>query len=71
MISLYIDESDRDFVTGSGREPAICELRCSNCGDGLRQDQKQCATCGEWSPRFAATAQAATQRALLPVASRN
>lgn len=52
MLSLYIDESDCDFVTGAGREPAVCELRCENCGDGLRYDQKQCATCGEPNPRF-------------------
>jgi uncharacterized OB-fold protein len=52
MLSLYIDESDRDFLTGSGREPAICELRCENCGDGLRYDQNRCATCGYLNPRF-------------------
>ena len=53
MLSLYIDESDCDFVTGAGREPAICELRCANCGDGMVFDQQQCATCGQRSPRFA------------------
>lgn len=52
MLSLYIDESDCDFLTGSGREPAICELHCRECGDGMKQDQKQCATCGTINPRY-------------------
>ena len=52
-MSLYIDESDCDILTGSGREPAICELRCASCGDGMRYDQRQCATCGEINPRYA------------------
>ena len=40
----------------SGREPAICELICVHCGDGMRFDQQQCETCGERSPRFAVPA---------------
>lgn len=44
---------ERVTEQGSGREPAICELRCANCGDGLRFDQQQCATCGERNPRYA------------------
>lgn len=52
MLNLEIDQSDCDFITKAGREPAICELRCANCGDGLRFDQKQCATCGDPNPRF-------------------
>ena len=31
---------------------AICELRCENCGDGLRFDMRSCGTCGEPSPRY-------------------
>lgn len=52
MLSLYIDESDCDFLTGAGREPAIAELRCGNCGDGLRFDQHACSTCGQVNLRF-------------------
>ena len=37
---------------GHGREPAICELRCANCGDGLRFDMRACGTCGEANPRY-------------------
>ena len=47
--------SDCDFLTGSGREPAVCELRCSHCGDGMRYDQRQCATCGDVNPRYVET----------------
>lgn len=43
---------DRVTESGSGREPAICELRCDNCGDGMRFDQKACATCGDTNPRY-------------------
>jgi hypothetical protein len=53
MISLYIDESDCDILTGSGREPAICELRCDNCDDGLKFDAPRCVRCGKPNPRFA------------------
>ena len=47
-------ERQTDNVTecGHGREPAICELRCTNCGDGLRFDQYSCDTCGQVSQRF-------------------
>lgn len=50
MLTGYL--SERDLLPTAGRESAICELRCQNCGDGLRFDQRQCATCGNWSPRF-------------------
>lgn len=43
---------ERDELPTSGRESAICELTCRNCGDGLRFDQRQCETCGEINPRF-------------------
>jgi hypothetical protein len=46
-------QADRVTEQGHGREPAICELRCENCGDGLRFDQRQCETCGADNPRFA------------------
>jgi hypothetical protein len=52
MRGSTIEEWERVIEQGSGREPAICELRCDNCGDGLRFDQRQCSTCGETSPRF-------------------
>ena len=52
MVDLEIDESECDFLTGSGREPAIAELRCAACSDGMRFDQLQCATCGELNPRY-------------------
>lgn len=52
MLSLYVDQSDIDFLTQSGREPAICELRCENCDDGMKFDQLQCATCGTLNPRY-------------------
>lgn len=39
---------------GHGRESAICELRCENCGDGLKFDQFRCLTCGEANPRYRA-----------------
>lgn len=45
---------DRVVEQGHGREPAICELRCANCGDGLRFDMQQCETCGEMNPRYRA-----------------
>lgn len=54
MLSLYIDESDCDLLTQAGKEPAICELQCGNCGDGLRYDQHRCATCGEVNLRYRA-----------------
>jgi len=37
----------------SGREPAICELTCPNCGDGMKFDQFRCATCGTLNLRYA------------------
>ena len=55
MMNLYIDESDCDILTQAGREPAICELTCENCGDGMRFDQKQCQTCGELNRRYTDT----------------
>ena len=48
-----IESQDRVMESGHGREPAICELRCLNCGDGMVYDQRACLTCGEANPRFA------------------
>ena len=45
---------ERDELPTAGREAAICELICPNCGDGLRFDQGQCETCGEMNPRYRA-----------------
>ena len=45
---------ERVTEQGHGRQPAICELTCPNCGDGLRFDQRQCETCGAGNPRYAA-----------------
>ena len=44
--------AERVTEHGHGREPAICELRCENCGDGLRFDMRSCETCGEPSPKY-------------------
>lgn len=52
MVSLYVDQSDCDFVTGAGKDPAICELHCPNCSAGMKFDDLQCATCGELNPRY-------------------
>ena len=52
MVSLYIDESDCDLLGGSGRESALCELRCGNCGEGMKYDQQRCVKCGEVNLRF-------------------
>lgn len=52
MLSLYVDQSDIDFLTQAGREPAICELFCPKCSEGMKYDQLQCATCGELNPRY-------------------
>lgn len=46
--------AERVTEQGHGRQPAICELTCQNCGDGLRFDQEQCSTCGERNLRYAA-----------------
>ncbi len=57
-VTLEIDDVDialaqeRVMERSHGREPAICELRCDNCGDGVRFDQHLCATCGNLNPRF-------------------
>lgn len=51
MTAAIEEATERVTEAGHGREPAICELRCLNCGDGLRFDQRQCETCGENSPR--------------------
>lgn len=48
-----VERPEIDNLKQDGREPAICELRCSSCGDGLGFSQKQCQTCGDFSPRFA------------------
>ena len=45
---------ERVTEQGHGRQPAICELTCPNCGDGIRFDSQQCATCGERNPRYGA-----------------
>lgn len=47
---------ERVTERGHGREPAICELRCANCGDGMRFDMPRCGTCGEPNPRYTAWA---------------
>lgn len=44
--------TDIDALPTHGRQPAICELTCANCGDGLRFDQFRCMTCGTHNPRF-------------------
>lgn len=62
MLSLYIDDSDLDFLTQAGKEPAICELRCENCGDGMRFDQLQCATCESLNPRYLTNGSTASRR---------
>ena len=46
--------AERVTEQGHGRQPAICELTCPNCGDGLRFDQRQCETCGAGNPRYGA-----------------
>ena len=46
--------AERVTEQGHGRQPAICELTCPNCGDGLRFDSQQCETCGAGNPRYAA-----------------
>lgn len=45
---------ERDELLDTGREPAICELRCPECGDGIAFNQRQCQTCGWMSPRVLA-----------------
>ncbi len=52
MLNLEIDQSDIDFLTQAGREPAICELRCGNCAAGLKFDQHRCTVCGQVNLRF-------------------
>jgi len=51
--TIEIPYTGVDELPTAGREPAICELTCTNCGDGLRFDQQQCDTCGERNLRFA------------------
>ena len=34
-------QTERVTEQGHGRQPAICELTCANCGDGLRFDSHQ------------------------------
>lgn len=45
-------KTEIDNMPEAGRVPSICELTCRNCGDGLRFDQRQCSTCGDFSPRY-------------------
>lgn len=58
LLSLEIDDTDiehareRVMEQGHGREPAICELRCDNCGEGIKFDDPTCITCGLTNPRF-------------------
>ena len=47
-------QTERVTEQGHGRQPAICELTCANCGDGLRFDSQQCETCGAGNPRYGA-----------------
>ena len=54
MSQSILEKTERVTEQGHGRQPAICELTCPNCGDGLRFDQEQCATCGERNPRYIA-----------------
>lgn len=44
---------DVDLIPQAGREPAVCELRCFVCADGMKYDQPTCATCGALNPRYA------------------
>lgn len=53
-------EVEIDELPKSGREPAICELRCPECADGIRFDQKSCDTCGWMNPRYAEAPKRAT-----------
>ncbi len=46
--------AERVMEQGHGKQAAICELTCANCGDGLRFDQQQCDTCGEFNLRYRA-----------------
>ena len=39
MNASTIEQTERVTEQGHGRQPAICELTCPNCGDGLRFDQ--------------------------------
>ena len=54
MNASTIEQTERVTEQGHGRQPAIWELTCANCGDGLRFDQRQCETCGAGNPRYAA-----------------
>jgi hypothetical protein len=55
MVDLIeLPVQDRDELPASGREAAICELVCRNCGDGVSFQQTRCMTCGELSPRYQA-----------------
>lgn len=49
---MVAETTEIDVIPQHGREPARCELRCQECGDGMMFDQQQCATCGHVSPRF-------------------
>jgi len=51
---IIMKPADHDELPTAGREPAICELICLNCGDGLRFDDQQCSTCGERNLRYRA-----------------
>jgi hypothetical protein len=71
MIRTIERPNEVDLLPQSGRVAAICELTCRNCGDGLGFSQKQCDTCGEYSPRFASEAHSALQfDPRLPVAAK-
>ena len=37
---------ERVIEQGSGREPAICELRCDNCGDKVPEYELDRCPCG-------------------------
>ena len=59
-VELLIDNRDIEFAMKRsvrnelplhGREPAICELTCDNCGTGMRFDQDDCLVCGLTSTR--------------------
>ena len=48
-----VHAAERVTEQSHGREPAICELTCPNCADGMRFDQLRCETCGHNNPRYA------------------